>query len=83
MPRLVEPLVRLRWLAVPIMAYLVVTLGLPLAHGAARRDGFGHHALWVVLGCVAMFLFALLASLAGSLVRAALHRRTRSPGGSP
>lgn len=41
----------LRWLAVPIAAYLIITLGLPAAHGAARQARFATHAMWVVLGC--------------------------------
>ncbi len=42
---------RLRWTAVPIAVYLVITLVLPIANGAAGRTDFAHHALWVLLGC--------------------------------
>ncbi len=50
---------RLRWLAVPIAAYLVITLALPAANGAAaHRDlrALGHHAMWVVLGCTVVIV---------------------------
>jgi hypothetical protein len=45
---------RVRWLAVPIAAYLFITLALPIANGAARRAGFIHHVGFVVVGCVAV-----------------------------
>ncbi len=41
----------LRWMAVPIAVYLVITLVLPIANGAAGRTDFAHHAMWVLLGC--------------------------------
>ena len=41
----------LKRLAVPIAAYLVITLVLPAANGAATHHEFVHHAMWVVLGC--------------------------------
>jgi hypothetical protein len=42
---------RLRWLGVPIAAYLLIALVLPLANGAASRSDFAHHAAAVLLGC--------------------------------
>jgi len=52
----------LRWLLVPIAAYLVVTLGLPIANGAAARGDFVRHAAYVVAGCVAVLMIALAAA---------------------
>jgi exosortase K len=37
--------------AIPIAAYLVITLGLPLLNGAGARPGFAQHAAVVVLVC--------------------------------
>jgi len=51
---LAERLRRLGWMAVPIAAYLVVTLGLPAANGAARSGEFLRHVGWVIAGCVAV-----------------------------
>jgi len=48
--------------AIPIVAYLVITLGLPLANGAAARGEFAHHALLVVIPCT--IAFALVAVVA-------------------
>lgn len=45
-----------RWLAVPIAAYLLITLLLPLAHGAAGRPDFAVHAMWVVGTCLVLAL---------------------------
>jgi len=45
-----------RWLAVPIAAYLLITLVLPLAHGAAGRADFAAHAMWVLGGCLVVAL---------------------------
>ena len=42
---------RVRWLAVPVAAYLLIALVLPLANGAAGRSDFAHHAAEVLLGC--------------------------------
>lgn len=55
----------LRWLAVPVAAYLVITLVLPAANTAASRRDLGplaHHALWVVLGCAIVLAGIALAS---------------------
>ncbi|MEO8841513.1 MAG: exosortase K [Kofleriaceae bacterium] len=45
-----------RWLAVPIAAYLLITLLMPLAHGAAGRADFAVHAMWVLAGCLVVGL---------------------------
>jgi hypothetical protein len=50
---------RLRWLKVPIAAYLVITVVLPLLHGAARRADFFAHVRWVLAGCGLVVLAAL------------------------
>lgn len=62
--RLSDQLSRLRWMAIPIAAYLTITLGLPVANGAGARAELGHHARWVVAGCALVFGLALLAGVA-------------------
>lgn len=42
---------RVRWLAIPLAAYLVITLVLPAANGAAARAEFVTHATWVLAAC--------------------------------
>ena len=55
----------LKRLAVPITAYLVITLVLPPANGAASHHEFVHHAMWVILGCaLVVALIALFGTLA-------------------
>ena len=70
----------LRRLAVPIGAYLVITLVLPAANGAASHHEFLHHAMWVVLGCAlvvgAIAMFGVLANV--SLAGARRLKNTRS-----
>lgn len=91
MSLLAERLRRLRWMAVPIAAYLVVTLALPAIHGAALHGGFLRHAGWVVAGCVAVVALALGGGVAFTLavqaIRRFANRRRRdgvvSPGGLP
>lgn len=82
MPSLADRMLRLRWMTVPICAYLVITLAMPLAHGAAFRGGFAHHAAWVLAGCALMVAAALIGGIAIDLVRATLQR-LRHPGGGP
>ena len=60
------------WFAVPIAAYLVITLALPIANGAAARAGFVRHAAMVLAGCVAVVGVALVVEL----VRNRLQPRT-------
>ena len=45
-------------IAVPIAAYLVITLGLPLANGAAGRGDFVMHAVWVLTACAVVLAIA-------------------------
>jgi heme/copper-type cytochrome/quinol oxidase subunit 2 len=74
----------LRWLAVPIAAYLVITLGLPAAHGAARQTRFATHAMWVVLGCaiiVVVIVAVIVAVIAASRALANKRNRSRVAGG--
>ncbi|MEO6775377.1 MAG: hypothetical protein ABI467_20610 [Kofleriaceae bacterium] len=80
----------LRRLAVPIAAYLTITLVLPAANGAATRREFAHHAMWVVLGCAlvvtTIVLFGTLAELSLAGLRRLQNTRTSSrvpPRGQP
>jgi len=43
---------RLHWLAVPLAAYIAITVGLPAANGAVWRAEFVRHLGLVVIGCV-------------------------------
>ena len=67
--RLSDRLSRLRWMAMPIAAYLIITLGLPMANGAGARAEFGHHAGWVAAGCAVVVGLALLGSVALDALR--------------
>jgi exosortase K len=51
-----------RWLAIPVAAYLAITLLLPLAHGAAARPEFAAHAMWVLAGCAVVALAVWVAN---------------------
>ena len=84
----------LRRLAVPIAAYLVITLVLPAANGAASHHEFLHHAMWVVLGCalvvgaIVIFgvVFGALANVSLAGARRLKNTRTSSrvpPRGQP
>jgi hypothetical protein len=61
---------KLRSLRVPIAAYLVITLGLPLLHGAGRRADFFAHARWVLAGCLIVVAVALVVA---AVIDVALH----------
>ena len=61
--------------AIPVGVYLLITLGLPLANGAAARGDFARHAAWVVSACVVVLLFGLLAP---RMARALVHLRRQS-----
>ncbi len=79
MRRLADRLRRLRWMAVPLAAYLTITLMLPAINGAAARPEFAAHAAWVLGGCA---VAAAIALAAGEVVRLAGRARrlsTRSP----
>jgi len=39
------------WLAIPLCAYVLITLVMPLANGAAQRDDFVRHATMVLAAC--------------------------------
>lgn len=55
--------------AIPIAAYLVITLGLPLVNGAGARGEFAHHAMWVLAACAAVMGIAFV-------INRHAHRRT-------
>jgi hypothetical protein len=52
MSSLASQLRRIQWLLVPIVAYLAITLVLPVANGAAGREDFARHASLVLGACV-------------------------------
>lgn len=62
---------RVRWVLVPIAAYLAITVGLPAANGAVRHAAFFHHALLVLAGCAAV----LVVAAAGGLVVERFQRK--------
>lgn len=62
---------RIEWLLVPIVAYLVITLGLPIANGAAGRADFARHASLVFGACMA----AIAITLACNALIDAVRRR--------
>ncbi|MDB4957336.1 MAG: hypothetical protein JWO36_4905 [Myxococcales bacterium] len=64
-----ERLVRARWLAMPLAAYLVITLALPLANAGRITRDFVHHAGWVLAGCLAMIVIAIAGGLLVELAR--------------
>jgi len=73
---------RLRWLAVPIAAYLAVTLALPAANAAvAGRDlhALGYHAMWVVLGCALVIASVALASVGRAYWKSVRTRANTRP----
>ncbi len=66
--RLRDRLHRLRWMLVPLAAYLAITLVLPAANGAATRADFVRHAAWVIGGCAVMVAIGVVGGLAVELV---------------
>jgi exosortase K len=46
------------WFAIPLCAYILITLVMPLANGAARRDDFLPHATAVLATCFAVAVLA-------------------------
>ncbi|HKE15562.1 MAG TPA: hypothetical protein VKB80_11880 [Kofleriaceae bacterium] len=82
---------RLRWMVVPVAAYLAVTALLPLLNGAGARSGFARHIAWVAGGCAAVTAFVFLAQLASDAaasartqaraMRSSRHERADQPGG--
>jgi hypothetical protein len=59
---------RVRWLAVPLGAYIAVTIVLPAAHGAGQSMEFVRHSLLVLAGCGAILAIAMLAGVVFELV---------------
>lgn len=53
----------LHWLAVPLGAYVLITLVMPIAHGAAQRADFIRHAGVVLAGCVVIVMAAALTTV--------------------
>ena len=60
---------RVRWLAAPLAAYLVITLGLPILNGAGRRPELARHAAVVLGACVAVALVVLALTTIVTLLR--------------
>jgi hypothetical protein len=60
---------RVRWLAAPLAAYLLITLGLPILNGAGRRPELARHAAVVLGMCVLVALAVVAMSAAVSLLR--------------
>jgi len=81
MHSLAERLSRLRWMALPVAAYVAITLLLPAANGVAVTGPFLRHAGWVLAGCVAMVGVVLVGGLAAEGVMAATRRLANSRGG--
>jgi len=63
-------------MAVPITAYLLITLVFPIANGAAARASFVRHAAWVLGGCLAAVAVALIGGSILELVRTKLWRKS-------
>ncbi len=68
----------LRGLAVPIAVYLVITLGLPAAHGAIDRR-FATHAMGVVAGCALVIAIAAACRLGRRMNNQTPSRVTKGP----
>ncbi len=49
-----DRLATLRAVCVPLFFYIAITLGVPFVRGGYRRAGFGEHAGFVILICVAV-----------------------------
>jgi exosortase K len=62
--------------AIPIAAYLVITLGLPLLNGAGARADFAQHAAVVVAVCAVVVLASLAARLVAHRMRHHLRRES-------
>ena len=54
---------RVRWLAIPLAAYIAITIVLPAANGAAHRDDFVRHSLLVIAGCAAILGVGMIAGM--------------------
>lgn len=72
----------LRWLPVPILAYLVIALGLPALNGAARRPEFGMHAQMVFVVCAALVGLAVAGAVTYEVIHwLGMKRAARRVGG--
>lgn len=69
MPSLARQFARIHWLIVPIAAYLVITLALPIANGAAGRADFAHHASIVLGACAAAVAAVITLNVVIDLIR--------------
>jgi exosortase K len=59
------------WFAIPLGAYLLITLVMPIANGAAMRDDFVRHATSVLAVC---FVVVAIASFC-DVIRSSLRRK--------
>ena len=75
MSSLADRLRRVSWLAVPLAAYLVITLALPAANGALAQPAFGRHALVVIAACVAVVGIILVLNALIDVTRSHLWRK--------
>jgi ABC-type branched-subunit amino acid transport system permease subunit len=69
MSSLAKHIARIHWLIVPIAAYLVITLALPIANGAAGRADFARHASIVLGACAAAVVLVLTINVLIDLLR--------------
>jgi exosortase K len=53
----------LHWLAIPLGAYVLITLVMPAANGAAHRADFAQHAATVLAACIAVVVVASLVTI--------------------
>lgn len=53
----------LHWLAFPLGAYVLITLVMPAANGAAHRADFAQHAATVLAACIAVVVVASLVTI--------------------
>ncbi len=74
MSSLADRLARVRWLTVPLGAYVVITLLLPIANGAATRSDFAHHAMWVLGSCIAVLGICMSVGALADVVRSTVWR---------
>lgn len=65
---------RVRWLTIPLAAYLVITLVFPALNGAAGRAEFWRHAAWITGACAAVLGIVVLAGAFADLVRSTAWR---------
>lgn len=65
---------RVRWLTIPIAAYLAITLVLPALNGAASRREFWGHAAWITSACAAVLGIVVLVGAFADLVRSTTWR---------